>query len=257
MQNITLKTSDGFRLDAEFGQGTTTKGVIFIHGIANDIQREEPFVHAAKELHEQGFSTLLLDLRAHGKSSGESIEDFTISSQLTDIDAAATYLKEHAATTIYLAGASFGAAAIILYAEKYPDAVKGLFLENPVIDYDKAFLHPTTSWGQQYFTNYNNQLEEKGYVAVTSREYKLGPDMFDEMKLYKPFESIRAFTYPVYILHGDRDHILPYQDSLEFFEALENPKKKFTLIPGADHGFHEEPFTTKATEKIVEFFSTL
>lgn len=256
MQHVTLKTPDNFSLDAQFGEGTNGKGIIFIHGIANDIQREEPLVKAAQELNALGFSTLLFDIRAHGKSSGNSIEDFTLTSLLTDIDTAVQYVQDKGADTIYLAGASFGAGAACLYAETHKDTIKALLLENPVLDYESAFFHAKNAWGIQHFAKYNNLLEEQGYVPVGSNDYKLGPKLFDEMKQYHPFSSLEKFTHPVYILHGDRDHILPYEDSLEFFEKLQNPKKKFTLIPGADHGFHVEPFTTQAAEKIVDFFTS-
>ncbi len=245
--NTKLYTADGFDLDTSYYPGTNGTGIIFCHGLRWYKEGEEPFVHAAKTLQEKGFSTLLFDFRGHGKSSGDSAKDFTVSGQLTDIDTAVTYLKEHDITTIFLAGASFGAGAAVLYAAKHPEITK-LLLSNPSLDYDRTIT--------KHFRTQLPLLETQGYIESGSRKFKLGKKLFDELQRFTPDKALEEVKSDLLIIHGDSDTRIAHQGVIEIFEKLSNPHKKFSLIMGADHGFHNEPYTSEATDLIVNFFST-
>ena len=83
-----IKTKDNFELDVLYNKIEKAKGVIvFAHGMTVNKDDEGIFVRADKELQKLGFSTLRFDFRAHGKSQGESVTDFTISNELKDLDA--------------------------------------------------------------------------------------------------------------------------------------------------------------------------
>lgn len=248
MEKITLTTPDGFALDAHYYPGTNGIGIVFCHGLGWYKEGEKPFVKAAEELGEKGYATLLFDFRANGKSSGDSVEDFTISSQLTDIDAAVTFLQKNGATTIYLAGASFGGGAVCLYAEKHQESIKKLLLENPTLEYERSI--------KKHFFPRLDILEKQGYIEVHKEKYKVGKKLYRELQEFNPYQSLEKYHNDLLIIHGDSDHIIAHQDVISQFEKLSNPKKKFSLIIGADHGFHEEPYTTQAAENIINFFTS-
>lgn len=176
MQTI-LRTPDGFELDAEFLKGAKDIGIVFMHGLRWYKEGEEPFVEASKILNKQGFSTLLFDFRGHGKSSGDSAKDFTITSQLTDIDTAVAFLQAQGVSIIYLAGASFGAGATVLYAAKHPEITK-LVLSNPALDYNRTIT--------KHFAPQLHLLETQGYIESGSRKFKLGKTLFDELREFSP-----------------------------------------------------------------------
>lgn len=244
--NTILRTKDGFDLDADYLEGINSKGIIFCHGLRWFKEGEEPFVKAAKELNRKGFSTLLFDFRGHGKSSGDSAKDFTVSGQLTDIDTAVQFLKEHGVTTIYLAGASFGAGATTLYAAKHHE-IKKLLLSNPSLDYDRTIT--------KHFLPQLPLLETQGYIEAGSRKFKLGKKLFEQLQQFAPYKELEKYTGDLLIIHGDSDKRIAHQGVVEIFEKLTNPQKKFSLVIGADHGFHEEPFTSQVAEQVVSFFS--
>lgn len=246
MEHITLKTPDGFALDALYRKGTNGIGIVFCHGLRWYKEGEEPFMVSSEKLNELGFSTLLFDFRGHGKSSGESGKDFTISGQLADIDTAILFLKEQGVKTIYLAGASFGAGAAVLYAVKHHEITK-LLLSNPSLDYDRTIT--------KHFSNQLHLLETQGYIEAGSRKFKLGKKLFDELQQYAPYKELEKYIGDLLIVHGDSDKRIAHQGVVEIFEKLTNPNKKFSLVIGADHGFHEEPFTSQVAEKIVAFFT--
>ena len=247
MEHITLTTPDGFSLDTNFFQGDNGIGIVFCHGLRWFKEGEEPFIKAAEELNKQGFSTLLFDFRGHGKSSGDSAQDFTVTGQLTDIDTAIQFVQEHGAKTIYLAGASFGAGAAVLYTAKHPE-IKKLLLANPSLDYDRTIT--------KHFQKQLPLLETQGYIEAGSRKFKLGKKLFEELQQFSPEKELEAIKSDLLIIHGDMDTRIAHQGVVEIFEKLTNPKKKFSLIIGADHGFHVEPFTSQAAENIVQFFTS-
>lgn len=245
MEHITLTTPDNFSLDASYGKGTNNIGIVFMHGLRWYKEGEEPFVIAAEKLTEKGFSTLLFDFRGHGKSSGESAKDFSITSQVNDIEAAVQFLKDHGVTTIYLAGASFGAGATVLYTISHPEITK-LVLSNPSMDYQRTIA--------KYFTPQLSHLEQHGYIEAGSRKFKFGKKFYEELQQYNPTKELEKYPHDLLIIHGDNDSRIPYQKIVELFEKLENPHKKFSLVLGADHGFHTEPFSSQVAESIVSFF---
>lgn len=247
MERITLTTHDVFTLDAHYYPGTNGIGIVFCHGLRWHKEGEEPFVKAAEQLSKKGFSTLLFDFRGHGKSSGDSAKDFTITGQLTDIDTAVTFLKEHKAEKIYLAGASFGAGATVLYAVTHPEITK-LLLSNPALDYNRTV---TKHYLPQLYL-----LEKQGYIESGSRKFRLGKKLFKELQQFMPYKELEKYTGDLLIVHGDSDQRIAHQPVVEVFEKLTNPKKRFSLVIGANHGFHNEPFTSQVAQQIVAFFTS-
>lgn len=247
MQHVILQTPDGFDLDGNYYKGTNGIGIVFTHGLRWFKEGEEPFVKGAEELNKKGFSTLLFDFRGHGKSSGDSAKDFSITGQLTDIDVAVQYLKDEGCTTIFLAGASFGAGATVLYAVEHPEITK-LLLSNPSLDYNRTVT--------KHFASQLHLLETQGYIEAGSRKFRLGKKLFEELQQFTPYKELEKYKGNLLIIHGDSDHLIAHQDVVEIFEKLTNPQKKFSLIIGADHGFHVEPFITQVAENIVSFFTS-
>ena len=250
-----IKSLDGFTLDAVFNKVPhSSKGVVFAHGMTVDKDDEGIFVRAEPRLNKLGFSTLRFDFRAHGKSSGNSITDFTISGELKDLDAVISFMEGEGLKWIGLAGASFGGGIAALYASENPQTIQALLLANPAVNFEKGFLNPTTRWAMKHFANLYSRIKHKGFIQVASRKFKMGKKLFDEMKLYNPCEALRKYNGKLLVIHGDKDKKVAYQDVVECYEKLNNPNKRLEIIKGSEHGFHEEPYEIRVVEKIVDFF---
>jgi len=250
-----IKTPDGFILDAIFNKVSgSSKGVVFAHGMTVDKDDEGVFGRAEPRLNELGFSTLRFDFRAHGKSSGNSITDFTISGELNDLDTIISFMKKQGLKWIGLAGASFGGGIAALYASENPQTIQALLLANPAVNFEKGFLNPTTRWAMKHFANLYSRIKHKGFIEVANKKFKIGKKLFDEMKLYNPCDVLRKYKGRLLIIHGDKDTKVAYQDVVECYEKLDNPNKKLEIIKGSEHGFHEEPYEIRVVEKIVDFF---
>ena len=252
-----IETPDGFILDAVFNEVPfSSKVVVFAHGMTVDKDDEGIFVRAESSLNKLGFSTLRFDFRAHGKSSGNSITDFTISGELLDLDTIISFLTKQGIKWIGLAGASFGGGIAALYASKNPQTIRMLLLANPAIDFEKGFLNPTTRWAVKQFANLLGRIKHKGFIEVASSKFKMGKKLFDEMKFYNPCEALSKYNGRLLIIHGDKDTKVSLRDVVECYERLTNPSRRLVIVKGSEHGFHKEPFETQVVENIINFFST-
>lgn len=252
---IKINTPDNFKLDTVFIKNkASTKGVIFAHGMTVNKDDEGIFVRAESRLNELGFSTLRFDFRAHGKSSGNTIKDFTISGEVRDLETIVKFIQEQGINWIGLAAASFGGSIAALYVGKHPESINKLFLANPVLDYEKAFLHPTTVWAMKTFINFSDRLKRFGFIEVASKRFKMGKPLMDEMKIYYPHKALQEYKGPLLVVHGDLDEKVDYQHVKSSFDRLTNKQKEFISVKGSKHGFHEEPYESNVVEIIVEFF---
>ena len=237
-----------------FNASNTKKGIIFAHGMTVNKVDEGVFVRADQILNELGFSTIRFDFRGHGESDGDSIKDFTISNELIDLESIYSFLKSEGAERIGLAGASFGGGIAALFSTKHPDINK-LLLVNPVLDYKKCFLNPTTLWAKEHFFNVFERIDKDGYISIGSRKFKVGRELFEEMYEFRPCEALQDYKNPPFVVHGDNDSKVAVEDVKDCFSGLKNPYKKLEIVKGSEHGFHEEPYQSIVTDMIVEFFS--
>ncbi len=251
-----ITTSDNFELDVLYNKTEDAKGIIvFAHGMTVDKDDEGIFVRADKELQNMGFSTIRFDFRSHGKSQGKSVTDFTISNELKDLQAIMDFVQKEGYSWIGLAGASFGGGVSALFAGNHPQLIQKLLLANPVLDYQKCFINPTTPWAKKHFEHVFDRLDKEGSIKIDSKQFEMGRKLFEEMSKYHPCETLKAFMNPLLIIHGDKDSKVAFEDTYNCFQDLPNIRKKFDKIEGSEHGFHDEPFETKVTDMIVNFFT--
>lgn len=252
---ISIKTKDGFKLSVVYKNlHESARVVIFAHGMTVDKDDEGIFVRAEKLLNEAGISTIRFDFRSHGKSSGKSEKDFTISGELQDLTTIVEFAKNEAYEWIGLAGASFGGGIAALFAGDHGKDISALALANPALDYSKAFLKPTTPWAKKHFDDVFERLKKEGYIRIGSRKFKAGVGLFEEMKKYFPFQKLEEYKNPLLVVHGTEDTKVSFKDAESVFEGLSNKYKIFESIEGSEHGFHNEPFETTVTDHIVKFF---
>jgi len=54
-------------------------------------------------------------------------------------------------------------------------------------------------------------------------------------------------------IHGDRDDMVSLPATQAAFEGLQHPTKRFEVIKGSGHGFHDEPHETQVTAMVEDF----
>lgn len=253
MDKVYFKTSDGIELVGawELPKNPTQKAIILVHGITVDKNEDGIFSELAKLLKENGYAVFRFDFRGHGESQGNSI-DMIITGELKDLQAAIELVNKDY-KELGLLGASFGGSIGSLYISKNKDKFKCLCLWNPILNYDHTFLTPTLPWLKDKKEQMKKDLEEKGWTEIGSRKFKLGKRLFEEMKRFYPYQSLREIDMPILIIHGDRDTHVSYEDSKKYVDYLK--QGKLITIEGAEHGFQDnKEHRERVLEETLKFF---
>lgn len=125
--DVKLKTKDGLTLDAWFIRVPNARGTIALfHGHGSE---KSANLSQSNTFNEMGYSTLLVDFRAHGQSEGNTC---TLGyREAEDVKLAYDYLKNRGEKNIILYGISLGAATITKAISDYHLAPEKIILEMP------------------------------------------------------------------------------------------------------------------------------
>ncbi|GAB5400323.1 MAG: alpha/beta hydrolase [Aureisphaera sp.] len=221
--SITIAVGDSINLKGHWvhASSPSPKGIlIFVHGIGGC---KEHFVPTATEFSKQGYSSIVFDLRAHGKSEGEYCtygfyEKHDISKIIDFIE------EKHPELPIGIWGKSLGG-AIALQSLEYDERIDFGIVESTftkldiiVYDYKKRFLK---GFGIKSLSDYS--LRKAGEIA------QFDPD------LVSPISSVKNIEQPVFIVHGDADERISYTYGQSLYDNLASEVKFFKLVKGAGH----------------------
>lgn len=70
-----------------------------------------------------------------------------------------------------------------------------------------------------------------------------------------PISYVNKNTPPTYIVHGDADPTVPYQQSVDLYKKLQaaGVKSKFTTVPGGLHGKFDKDKNSEINKEIIAF----
>ena len=214
---VRITTKGGTQLEGWFLPAADSKGTIYLlHGNAGNIS--DRLFKAASWI-SIGFSVFLLDYRSYGKSSGKITSENDI---YEDASAGLLWLREEKKqenSKIILYGESIGAAPVLELASK--GNFFAVILEAP-------------------FTSLS---------SVAKMHYPFVPDFVMNRFRFENLEKISKVKSPIYIIHGEKDEICPFEMGKTLFEKAREPKE-FFRIPGGHHNdltdiagkeFYEKP----------------
>jgi uncharacterized protein len=126
-KTVALQTSDGIKLDCWYTVVPNAKGSIaMFHGHAS---KKSAILEEAQSFQKMGFNTLLVDLRAHGNSSGNTCCIGFCEGE--DVKTAYQYLKTAGEKNIILYGISLGASTITKAINDFDITPNKIILEMP------------------------------------------------------------------------------------------------------------------------------
>jgi len=192
---------------------------LHLHGNGGNITHRYPRFH---EIRAAGSAVLALDYRGYGRSTGKPSEAGVYS----DADAAYGELmrRGYAPEQIVLYGESLGTAVAVDLAARRQCA--GLILEAPfssardVAAVLVPVLGPLVVWG----------FDSRAKVA--------------------------SVHVPLFVMHGDRDQVIPLRLGQKLFAAANEPKT-FWLVHGAGHNDVAETAGSAYREKLESFYRGL
>ncbi|MDD5216867.1 MAG: alpha/beta hydrolase [Candidatus Omnitrophica bacterium] len=205
-EDVQFETSDHVRLHGWYLRAPREKGVLlFSHGNAGNISHR---LFKIKGWIDRGFTVFLYDYRGYGQSEGSIKYGDDL---LRDEGAAFRYLAETKHIPIdkvILYGESIGTYPAIRLGNEYK--VGAVILEAPFTSFkDLAGIHYS--------------VLPPFALNVLLRDFEFSNEAY-----------IHSLKAPVFILHGDKDEICPYQMGSDLYGKAHEPKELFT-VPNGQH----------------------
>jgi fermentation-respiration switch protein FrsA (DUF1100 family) len=202
-----LQTVDDHRLNAWLVTPLTQASplpvtLLYLHGNAGSLfDRGDRLAFFVS----QGWRVFAVDYRGYGKSAGRPSESGFY------LDAAAAYdflvQQRHIdPRSLYFYGESIGSAVAIELAGEHP--CRGLILESP-------------------FTSFRD-MGRAHYPLIPLIAYRVLSNQWNSL------ERVADLNVPIFIMHGDRDEIVPIEQGRRLFAAARSPKVFFP-VAGAAH----------------------
>lgn len=228
LQDAQVTAADGVTLRGWFARPTNSNGgaVILLHGVSDN--REGMGGYALLFL-SHGYSVLLPDARAHGKSGGELATYGVL--EASDIAAWAAWLRrEHSASAVFGFGESMGA-ALILQALREQRALTAVAAESPFasfreIAYDR--LGQRFGAGDTLGRTLFRPIVEVGMLYA---RWRYGVNL----EKASPEDAVAGSRVPVLLIHGAEDDNIPPRHS-ERIHARNPARASLWIVPGAGHG---------------------
>ena len=234
--------------------GIYTKGnkqkpaVIMAHGIMgskNEYLNTLACIAECLELLD--IASLRIDFAGHGDSQ-KSLDDFSLYSQIDDLNESIKWMLDSGYPSIILLGVSFGAPPVVIASELNKSVIKSLLIA-PVIDYKATFINTSTSWGNDTFGLQKLLKGIQNNGLFLDKSYYLCKTVLQDILLADIPGFIRTSTKTITIFHGDSDDMVPYSASLQVSQDNENVEL-ITMIK-TEHGITEvgdEDFSKPATK---------
>jgi len=158
---------------------------------------------------DEGVNFLAADYRGYGWSGGTPSVVSLIGDARTLFKSVTGWLAEHGYTgKIFVMGRSLGSACAIDLALEFQETVSGLILES-------------------------------AFAETIPLMRTLGLDLtamdITEKDCFGSLDKIGRITTPTYILHGQRDSLIPLRHAQQLHAASGARTKELQIVPGADH----------------------
>ncbi|MCB9198472.1 MAG: alpha/beta fold hydrolase [Flavobacteriales bacterium] len=222
VDTITVKSNDGFNQYAIWCKSNidTIKGtILMIHGIGSC---KDHFLAKAEWLADNGFQSLLIDLRTHGMSEGEYITYGYYESN--DIQLFVDEITNKYKTgKIGIWGQSLGAAISLQVLSKDKRIEFGIVestyctFDEVVHDYSKRIFGIPLGWINDYVIWRSQSIAD-----------------FDKTNIH-PENACKVLNQPILLVHGTNDDRINVSCANRNFEALSSSQKELLLIEGANH----------------------
>ncbi len=178
-----------------------------------------------KALTAHGFGVLRFDFTGLGESEGD-FADTNFSGNVSDLVAAANYLKENYQAPTLIVGHSLGGAAVIYAASEIPSirAVATIGApSNPV-----HVKHLLKSGLDEISTT------GKAVINLSGRDFTIKKQFLDDLETKSLPETVKNLRKPLLILHSPQDTTVGIKNAEEIYIAAHHPKS-FVSLDNADH----------------------
>jgi fermentation-respiration switch protein FrsA (DUF1100 family) len=202
--DVAIATRDGEKLHAWWIPADRARGtVLLLHGNAGNISHRIDYAVMFRRL---GYSTLLVDYRGYGRSTGTPTEQ-------------GTYIDSEAAWNWLNRSKQISERDIVLFGESLGGGVASwLAVQHPV----RALVLAST------FTS---------AVDLGAELYPFLPVRLVSRIRYDTLRRLRDVRAPVLVIHSPEDDIIPFAHGRRLFDAAREPKAMLEIAGGHNQGF--------------------
>ncbi len=229
-QEVTFATEDGLQLSGWYvpPQPGVDAALIFVHGLGSN---RGSLLDQAAMLAEEGYGSLLFDLRAHGRSKGgKSSWGLT---EVADVQAALAFLQAQPAVDpakIGVVGHSMGGAIAIRAAAQLPE-IRLVVAESVYTNFADNEARLTVSFARL-----------PDWTAPLIMDWAEWIAGVDSSQLAPLHEVASLSPRPILFIQGGRDKTVHVSNGSTLYDTAVSPKERL-LIPDAGHNdlFQTDP----------------
>ena len=179
----------------------------------------------AAVLTDHGFGLLRFDFTGLGASEGE-FANTNFSSNVEDLVAAASWLREHHAAPQLLVGHSLGGAAVLVAAAQIPEVTAVATLGAPS---DAGHV-------AELFDGALDEIAELGEACVElqGRSFTIRQQLIDDLRSGGVTSAVATFDGALLVMHSPSDNTVSVDHAAAIYSAARHPKS-FVSLDGADH----------------------
>jgi len=182
-------------------------------------------VNLASALCRERIAVLRFDFTGLGESEGEfAATNFT--TNVTDLVAAAAYLKKNYLAPQILIGHSLGGAAVLQAKKDIPSARAVVTLAAPYQPEHVA----------KNFASAREQIEQKGEASVelAGRAFTIRRQFLEDLEMHRLDDELANLDAALLVMHSPRDQQVGIDNAAKIYQAARHPKS-FITLDDADH----------------------
>lgn len=245
-----IKSYDGLSLYFNKEVSPDDKAVaVIVHGLC---EHQGRYDYLAEVFHKNGIGTYRFDHRGHGRSEGEKSHYNDFNELLDDTNVIVDMaIAENPDKPVFLLGHSMGGYAVSLFGIKYSDKkLKGI-ITSGALTKDNGGLIKGLPKGMEPHTELPNELGN-GVCSVQEVVDWYGKDPYNNKVFtaglcYALCQGLdwvsgkeNQFSYPVLMMHGEKDGIVSVQDTYDFFSSVSSKDKQMKIYGNLFHEIFNE-----------------
>jgi uncharacterized OsmC-like protein/alpha/beta superfamily hydrolase len=179
----------------------------------------------AAQLTDRGFGVLRFDFTGRGGGEGDFGND-GFASNVGDLVAAASWLREQHRPPQLLIGHSLGGSAALVAATSVPEVGAVATIAAPAAAGDLRELVATPA----------DEVEARGdgEVEMAGRRFMVGKQLLDDIAGTTVLDSVASLDRALLVLHSPIDNTVGIENAARIYQAARHPKS-FVSLDGADH----------------------
>ena len=226
MVKVSFAGSGGQNLAARLDEpeGETLAYVLFAHAFSSS---KDIFAASriAKALVARGYAVLRFDFTGLGESEGD-FANTNFSSNIWDIVAAASFLRESYDAPKVMVGHSLGGSAVLAAARHIPEIRAVTTIGSPA---DVAHV-------AHHFDDAREEILENGEadVCLGGRPFKIKKQFIEDIEGAKVEDSVRNLKKALLVMHAPLDQTVGIENAGTIFSWAKHPRS-YVSLDDADH----------------------